>query len=286
MRLSKKIREEVADYFYRRLNMRFSGWTGFLVMALFNHSIRSWNCSFITHITVKFPHDIVDNAFRKRWDHFASIQESRGMHIPNIGGREMERSRGTTKAECYYDLTVFRGFRQLSNMAGLKLLEILVPWDYVALDSTLLSENWEYTHVPCDCEAFPSLSPRDQVRHLFEGHNGDSEYWTLLADLKQYNSSDDLTIALVYDYNSTRRGYPFETCFDMHDVVRNNLRRGRWVAAYASVMGYKFGYARCADNGAYEVRYDEDTLMMESLELLKADPVAYDPLLEPPELSG
>lgn len=286
MRLSKKIREEVADYFYGRLNMRFSDSAGFLVMALFNHSIRPWNSSFITHITVKFPHDIVDNATLKRWDRFTSIQGSRGMRIPDIRYREMQHSRGTTKAECRYDITVFSGFCQLSNMAGLKLLEILVPWDYVPLDKAVRSENWEYTDVPCDCEAFPNLSPKDQVRHLFEGHNRDSEYWALLANLKQYNSSDDLTIALVYDYNSTRRRNAFEYYFDRSEVVRENLRRGRWVAAYASVMGYKFGYARCAEKGAYKVRYGEDTLMAESLELLKADPLAYDPSLEPPELSG
>ncbi|KAG6357832.1 hypothetical protein INS49_013713 [Diaporthe citri] len=286
MRLSKKIREEVADYFYGRFNMRFSDSSGFLVMTMFNHSIRFLNCSFINHITVRMPCGYLSSCRLRRWDRFTCIQRSRGMRIPFIGRRAKQRSQGGTEAECNHDITVRRGFRQLRDMAGLKLLEILVPWDYLPPETAVYDDSWQSTVVPCDCEEFQGLSSEDQIRHRFEEHCYDSEYWELLATLKQQTSSDDLTIALVYDYNSARRGRPFEDYENDGDYVRSNLRGGRWVAAYAAIKGYEFGYARPAEKGVFKVRYDEDTVMSKSLELLKDDPLEYDPLLEPPELSG
>ncbi|KAL2272171.1 hypothetical protein FJTKL_07450 [Diaporthe vaccinii] len=127
MRLNKKIHEEVADYFYGRFNMRFSGPTGFLVMTMLNHSIWPLNCSFIKHTTVRIPCGYPSACSMKRWDIFVRIQRSRGMRIPFIGRRAKQRSQGGTEAECNHDITVRRGFRQLRDMAGLKLLEILVP---------------------------------------------------------------------------------------------------------------------------------------------------------------
>lgn len=287
MRLNKKIHEEVADYFYGRFNMRFSGPTGFLVMTMFNHSIRPLNCSFIKHITVRIPCGYSSAYSLKGWDRFVRVQRSRGMRIPFIGRRAKQRSQGGTEAECNHDITVRRGFRQLRDMAGLKLLEILVPWYYLPPEMALYDDNWQQCAVvPCDCEEFQGLSSEDQIRHRFEEHCEDSDYWKLLANLKQQTSSDDLTIALVYDYNSGARGTPFEEYDNDDDYVRSNLRGGRWVAAYASIKGYEFGYARPAEKGVFKVRYDEDTVMSKSLELLKDDPLAYDPLLEPPELSG
>lgn len=287
MHLNKKIHEEVADYFYGRFNMRFSGATGFLVMTMFNHSIRALNCNFIKHITVSIPCCYYFACSLRGWDRFTCIQRSRGMRIPFVGRREKKRSQGRTEAECNHDVTVRRGFRQLGDMTGLKLLEILVPWDYLPSEKTVYDDNWqELPPVPCICAEFRDLSAEDQIRHRIEAHSYDSEYWGLLTNLKQQTSSDDLTVALVYDYNITQRGHPFEDDDDDVEYVRDNLRRGRWVAAYASVKGYKFGYARPAEKGVYKVRYDEDTVMSKSLELLKDDDLAYDPLLEPPELSG
>lgn len=284
MRLSKKIRDEVAHYFYGRLSVRFSSGGGFLVMTMFNHSIRPLKCSFIKHITVRLPLGDLSNITLRNWERLERAQARRGLRIPYIGLREKRRSRGYTEAQQNYDITVRRGFRQHGNMAGLKLLEVLVPWDYLSMNSVVYDGNWKATRVPCECGDFQSLSPEDQVRHIFEGDCG-SENWELLADLKQ-SSSDDLTIALVYDYNSTRRGRHFEDCTHDHDRLRDNFRRGRWLAAYASVMGYKFGYARLAEKGTYTVRYDEDTLMSDALELIKNDPFEYGQLLEPPELCG
>ncbi|KAL2272170.1 hypothetical protein FJTKL_07449 [Diaporthe vaccinii] len=151
----------------------------------------------------------------------------------------------------------------------------------------LYDDNWQQCAVvPCDCEEFQGLSSEDQIRHRFEEHCDDSDYWKLLANLKQQTSSDDLTVALVHDYNAGTRARPFEDYDNDDDYVRSNLREGRWVAAYASIKGYEFGYARPAEMGVFKVRYDEDTVMSKSLELLKDDPLEYDPLLEPPELSG
>lgn len=55
MRLSKEIREGVADYFYGQHNFRFSTYNGFVSMAAFNHIVGRINCDFIKHITVQIP---------------------------------------------------------------------------------------------------------------------------------------------------------------------------------------------------------------------------------------
>lgn len=291
MRLNKKIRGEIAGYFYGRLNMRFSGSDGVLVMMFFNNTIKRWNCNFIKHITVHIPSGELYNCTMRKWDRLTGIQTRRGMRVPDFHPRAKRWDRDPklayrTLAERNYDMALRKGSRQLANMEGLKLLEILVPWDYPLFD-TRINDNWEETAVLCTCpdDVIWSLSSEDWVWHVVEEHSRNPRYWASLADLKQQSSSDGLTIALVYDYNSATN-FRFQDCDDRPQRVRQNLRLGRWLAAYASVMGYKFGYARCADKGAYKVRYDEDTLLSESLESLKDHPDEYDPLLEPPELSG
>lgn len=281
MRLNKKIREEVADYFYGQFNMRFSSEDGFYAMAVFNHTIQPLNCSFIRHITVAFPCNGIQYFFMRNLHQICDVQRRRGMRLPRFRSREMNRSRGGTQAACDMDLTVHRGFRQLGSMTGLKLLEVLIPWNYVYMD-TVCSGHW-HRRVPCDCPHILSLSPENQVRHFLEAHFYNSDYLTLLANLKQQSGRDDLTIALVYDYNS---GRVLEDYADDVATAHACLRGGRWLAAYASVMGYKFGYSPYASKGAYKVRYDQDTFMSKSFEELKADPDEYNPLLEPPELSG
>lgn len=281
MRLNKKIREEVADYFYGQLNMRFSSEDGFYAMAVFNHTIQPLNCSFIRHITVAFPCNDIHYFCMRNLKQICDVQRRRGMRLPRFRSREMNRSRGGTQAACDLDLTVHRGFRQLGSMTGLKLLEILIPWNYVYMDTVCRGHRDK--RVPCECPDILSLSPENLVRHFLEAHFCNSDYLTLLANLKEQSSRDDLTIALVYDYNASCH---FEDISPDGAMMRESLRGGRWLAAYASVMGYKFGFSPYAPKGAYKVRYDEDTLMSKSLEELKADADEYDPLLEPPELSG
>lgn len=283
MRLSKKIREEVADYFYGRLNMRFTNsWNSFLAMTVFHYTIGPFNRNFIRHVTVGMPDSALCSGTLGSWNRFARVVERRGMRTPYIGYREKKRSRGDTEAQRIHYIAARRGFRQLGNMAGLKLLEILIPWTY--LDFLFI---WRPTMVACGCGK-DFQSPEDQIRHFVEDHTGQRDFWALLAGLKQQSSSDDLTIALVYDYASTPFTPDSEDFEDYvpYSDIHDPLRIGRWMAAYASVMGYKFGYARSAKKGAYKVRYDQDILLSKSLERLKDDPLQYDPLLEPPKLSA
>lgn len=291
MRLCKKIRGEVQDYFYGGNNFRFSHVNGFLVMAAFNHTIRPANFSFLKHITVQIPNRVRDNSYsegmdsKTGWRSFDQLLARRGMRVPDYGlrirhGKRSYRIQG--EGDYTYDRAVHKGFRQLRDMPSLKLLEITIPWNYRFLKPARFDRTprQEGTQCHCQIEDVEAMCPEDRIWHTIEEHCRDPEYFTLLADLKENAASDDLTIALVIHYG-TLRWTPEQMSRDPEHLAY--LRQGRWIAAYAALMGYEFGHARWEtegpQRGTYQVRYDEDPL----LALLPEDEDE-DPLLEPPEL--
>lgn len=281
MRLSKKVREEVSQYFYGRHSLRFSTYNGFMVMAIFNHTIRQANCDFIKHITVQIPNRDTPAAgeganscmhYIAQWDAFKAIQKGRGMRIPDFGFRMKHYGLGRVRGEYNYDKAVHKGFRQLRSMASLTILEILIPWDYH------FTHRWAHNpSCQCSLEDMQMLGPVDRVRHYIEEHSSNREYWAMLADLKQQSASKDLTIALVLmDQQLFEDGADFDprSAWQHHP-----WRQARWLAAYASVMGYRVGHTNWENSRTYTVRYDEDEIP--SLPRQEAEENA---LFEPPEL--
>lgn len=287
MRLCKKIHDEVADYFYGGNNFRFTHFDGFLVMAAFNHTIRPATFSFLKHITVQIPNRMRDSSYREGmdsktgWRNFDRLLTRRGMRVPDYGVRIGHGKRSYLvqgEGDYTYDQAVRKGFRQLRDMPNLKLLEITIPWDYHFLRSYRPSHPRDKaTQCHCPVEDVEAMGPEDRIWHTIEEHCRDPDYFTLLADLKENTASGDLTIALVFHYGSLR-------WTDESNVEwRDNLRQGRWIAAYAAMMGYEFGHAIWEEEGpqrgTYQVRYDEDP----RLALVPVDQEE-NSLLEPPEL--
>lgn len=290
MRLCKKIRAEVADYFYGGNNFRFSYDNGIAVMASFLYTIRPDNYSFLRHVTVQIPNRqvsfdaTVDS--NTAWRNFDSVLTRRGMRIPRFGFRAKHKAKVSEGRFCY-EKSVYRCFRQLRDMPNLRRLEITIPWDYHFLKVKSRSRmDWfepedEHTvYCVCPAEAVQAMSPEDRIRHTVQEHSRDDQCWDLLADLKKNTASDDLTIALVIHYNSMRRTP--EEMLEYREGLAN-LRQARWIAAYAALMGYKVGHARWEvegpRRGTYQVRYDEDPMLA-----LVPEGQEENSLLEPPEL--
>lgn len=290
MRLCKKIRAEVADYFYGGNNFRFSNHSGIAVMAAFFYTIKPDNCSFLQHITVQIPNRQVgyDRTVESNtaWCNFAGVLYDRGMRIPRFSFRARHKAKGRSAGEFCYEKSVYRCFRHLRDMPHLKRLEITIPHDYMFLefrsgsrDNFCRGREEDTVHCVCPAEDVQAMSPEDRIWHTVQEHSRDDEYWDLLADLKKNTASDDLTIALVIDYGS-RMADPEMAHRFRSDIF--DLRQARWIAAYAALMGYQVGHARWETEGpgcgSYQVRYDEDPM-------LAVIPESQDSsLLEPPEL--
>ncbi|KAK2610308.1 hypothetical protein N8I77_003753 [Diaporthe amygdali] len=288
MRVCKKIGDEVREFFYGGNNFRFSYVNGFQVMAAFMHTIRSANCSFLKHITVQIPNRAYgysqDLSSKTGWKNFEQLMARRGMRLLRYGFRARYEEQGRVLGEYNYDRAVYKCFRQLRNMPDLKLLEITFPWDYEFIKSSYcpFSDDKLTTHCPCSIEDVQAMDPKTRIWHTIEEHSSDRAYWALLADLAENSASKELTIALVIQYEMTS--------YDMANRISNgwpqdivHMRQGRWLAAYASVMGYEFGHSRWErdekQRGTYNVRYDEDP----TLSVLPKSQEE-DSLLEPPEL--
>lgn len=191
-----------------------------------------------------------------------------------IRGRGMQvfpgRRRGQWKLKC--DRSMKAAYGQLRNMASLRTLEILIPWDYYFIPA-LYGEH----HGDCQtCHMYEDAGPRAVVRHCVEAHSSNPEFWTLLADLKERATSKDLTISLVLKYDWSRRLCSYRDT----EEERMFMRQGRWLAAYASVMGYRFGHTSWPEGrGTYVVRYDEDERLS-----VPPDQSKLEAALEPPEL--
>lgn len=187
------------------------------------------------------------------------------MRVPDFGFRMEHYDQGRVRGEYNHEEAGPAAHRQLRNMASLKTFEILIPWNYDFVERC-------YPNSTCICplEDMQKLGPRDLVRHCVEEHCSDPEYWAVLADLKQQTASESLSISLVLVH---------EPSGDMYPDKRHFLRQGRWLAAYVSVMGYRFGHTKWENNNTYVVRYEKGEMLSVSSE--EAEEHA---LLEPPEL--
>ncbi|POS76475.1 hypothetical protein DHEL01_v205134 [Diaporthe helianthi] len=279
MRLSKKVHKEATAHFYSRTNFRFSTYNGFAAMAVFNHNLGRGNCELIRHITVQIPNreDLASSQgsqscmwYMSEWHAFVDIHRNkRGMRIPDFGYRRRHSEQGRILGEFNYNKAVLLGHRQLRAMASLRALEILIPWDYRFI--TVL--GWR-KHCKCKTKAMrEGATPEVVVRHCVKEHSCNPEYWTLLEDLKRETASEDLTISLVLVYGpSWRIAQPDSRDFPL---------QGRWLAAYASVMGYRFGHAMWAkDKSTYVVRYDKNELLS-----VAPDQAEHKAKFEPPKLT-
>lgn len=296
MRLCKKIREEASDYFYGGNNFRFTNFNGFLVMTVFNHTIRPANCSFLKHITVQIPNLMRENLYdegvvsKTGWKKFDQLLARRGMRVPNYGvcikhGKRKFRIQG--EGADTYNRAVLKGFRQLRNMPSLKLLEITIPWNYRLRDGGYRAPGPdETTQCYCPAEDVGAMCPEERIRHTIEDHLQGPHYWTLLADLKENAASKDLSISLVIHYGFDR--LELELAPELLGQPAR-MRQARWIAAYAALMGYGFGYTwwetegpvEGPRRGTYRVCYQEDHL----LELVwDLEDQEENPLLEPPKL--
>lgn len=271
MRLCKKIRAEVADYFYGGNNFRFSNHSGIVVMAAFFHTIRPEHCSFLRHITLQIPNRQIgcsDQTVQSNtaWFNFDYVLTCRGMRVPRFNFRAKHKEQGRSEGEFCYDKSVYRCFRQLREMPNLRRLEIIIPWDYKLIGHNYSRHrDWDEVEEEdpafclCPAEEIEAMSPEDRIWHTVRDHSRDVQYWDLLADLKENTASGDLAIALVIHYNSSGRPLPHLADWPYSS---SQVRQARWIAAYAALMGYEVGHARWETKGpgrgTYQVRYDED----------------------------
>jgi len=267
MRLCKKIRNEVADYFYGGNNFRFSNDDGIVVMAAFFHTIRPKNRSFLQRVTVQIPNRQVrfDHTVESdtAWGNLEGVLTHRGMRMPHFGFKAKHKANGRKEGEFCYDKSVYMCFRQLRGMPNLRRLEITIPWHYKFFVDDSISRNnvipgAEDDAAYCNCPAqdVEAMSPEDRIRHTVEEHARDGQYWDLLADLKENAASKDLTVALVTHYGTTE-ARPENGARSQSTTF--NLRQARLIAAYAALMGYKMGHARWETQGprrgSYQVLY-------------------------------
>lgn len=268
MSVCRKIRGEVAEYFYGGNNFRFSQEYGFAVMLCFFRTIRSVNCSFLRNITVQLPNrqlypSLSNGLSNGRWHELCGGLPGHGMkNIHRIFQISRHVEPGRLWAETCYGEAVRKAFRRLRRMPCLKRLEITIPTAgfFLAIDMG------DGTNPRCACPGEDDKGRDDRIRHLVREHSEDGEYWDLLARLKEENASKDLTIALVILYPEI---YESSTpCLAQFQRPRDRdfrKREGRLIAAYAALMGYEFGHARWETDGqgyeTYKVRYDEDPVL-------------------------
>lgn len=264
MRVCKQIRGEVAEYFYGGSNFRFSHESGIAVMSCFFHTIGSFNCSFLRHVTVQLPNrppypGLTGRQSNAAWHELRRELSRQGMRNPNYKYQPRYEAEGRPFGAHCYDEAVHRVFRRLRNIPNLRRLEITIPAYHPFLDF-----DTEYDTFLCACPGvdIEAMSHDDRTRHIIRDHSRDSEYWDLLADLKENAASEDLTIALVLQYEAIE--YVGPTVHLLERIV--GQREGPWIAAYAGLMGYELGHARWETEGqaayeTYKVRHDADPLL-------------------------
>lgn len=169
MRVCRKIRGEVAEYFYGGNNFRFSQDHGFAVMSCFLSTSGSFNCSFLRHITVQLSSRLAYGYDRAKsnyvWDGLRSALSRKGMWNPNYVFQRSYEEEGHMWADM--------AFSQLREMLDLKRLEITIPtcrWP-LRVDPTAPTRR-------CACYGVDLMGRDDRVRHIARNHSGDSEYGT------------------------------------------------------------------------------------------------------------
>ncbi|KAG8163022.1 hypothetical protein KVR01_007500 [Diaporthe batatas] len=304
LRLSRKVHAEAAAHLYGRTTFRFSAYNGIAAMAVFAHTIGRDHYALIRHVAVQLPHrDLSPPAWYqpgvdfcanrcigsgRHWEYFEDALRSRGMRVPDLGVRRWHvAGQGRRRGEVIYDRAVGLAFRQLREMAGLRTLEVLIPWDYKFIETPKKDEEeWDGDRGDkerCCCQAVgweAAAGPREVVRHLVEAHSRDPEYWALLADLRQRAraAGGHLSISLVLVYahvrNYGRNTHDYRVSLAFH-------RQGRWLKAYARVMDYGFGHTSFeGDNDSpYVVDYGVNERLSTGW-----DQDELDPRLEPPDL--
>lgn len=250
LRLCRKVHGEIAEMFYSKQNFRFSDANGMQMLAAWMYTIKARHFQYLQHITVQIPVRDDDQCIwtPTKWTSFAILQARRGMNVPNYRYRSKHYIRNIAHGEHCYGKAMARGFKYLASIPELKKLEFTVPWDYQFIP-------WNMPQHTCTLNYLEMLDPVGRVKHVIEDHS-DADFWKPLADLKQKSQSKDLTIAFVLLHGPE---YSHEW------VYVEKMCAARWLAAYAKVQGYKFGHARWED-GTYQVRYDEDDLLILKLE--------------------
>lgn len=188
MRVWKKIRGEVAEYFYGGNNFRFSHENGIVVMSCFFHTIGTFNCSFLRHITVQLPNRHLYPGFRgcqskAEWDNLHGDLSRQGMRNPDYKYQFRNEAEDRRFGDYCYDEAVRRVFHGVRNIPDLKRLEITIPAYYAFLDFDFDTKHETFRCV-CPGVDIEAMSHDDRTRHIVRDDSTDSEYWDLLADLK------------------------------------------------------------------------------------------------------
>lgn len=130
----------------------------------------------------------------------------------------------------------------LQGASSLEDLELIIPWDHIIMNCDLVGKE-----ILCPCpggrEALQSLSPRELILHAVENDVTDPgrPYWDRLSRLGQRSG---LTISLVLHHGKKNSKWHQRTGLSPWNrrLVQKCMRQGRWLKAYAEVMGYRFGH--------------------------------------------
>lgn len=264
MRVCKKIRGEVAEYFYGGNSFRSSLPNSVLFMSCFFHTIGNFNCSFLKHVTLQMPNPWVDApCFEANipsfhgWDKIIQRASRQGLRNHDCEYQPKYNRDARSWGEYYYDETMRGLFSKLRDMPNLKKLEFMIParrcfFNSKKCASTANCAAQKSLHCHCPGGGIQTMSPDDRTRHIFRDHSELREYLDLLADLKETTVSGDLKIALVFLYPQTRHLYPHHSImmvkFQQMWEDEFRCREGIWTAAYATIMGYELGHARWDQN--------------------------------------
>ncbi|OJD32678.1 uncharacterized protein BKCO1_3700033 [Diplodia corticola] len=251
MRLCKKMYGEVAHMFYTKQNFRFTNLDGVLMLGAWLHTINAAHFRYLRHVTVhaalhyRGDGSIADSG---QWNAFQQLVARRGMKFPCFKYRRTPKYYDAGKVG--HESTVNRVVSILKSLPDLRRLEVLFEWD-----SPFIGFN-DRRMVDCYLGYPEQLEPAAAVRHVVEDHCRDPTWWPLLAGIKREAVSPDLKMALVLLYGPN----DVSTYELASPYVDEKMRAGRWLGAYAKIMGYDFGHARW-EKGAYQVRYDANELL-------------------------
>lgn len=263
MRLCRKVYHEVAELFYSKQNFRFTGVNGFPTMTAWMHTIGPSQLMNLRHVTVQHPHAGLESEYggecavsTTQFGRLLQSHDKRGLVLRASHYGRRQYRKGINRGWYYYDESVSQALRFLSRVPHLRSLEIVIPWEhgFHGRGPTELVRG-------CSCpqEELGGMGAREWILHIMRDHSVSLEFWDRLEKLKKNAVSQELVISLVLLYGRHRLSdeESYQSAYDPEMRDPEHMRKGRWLAAYAEVMGYSFGHATWV-NGSYSVRYDPD----------------------------
>lgn len=275
MRLSKVVRDEVAEFFYGRHNFRFSSVNGAAALASWLSTVRPAQFLFLRHVSVVMPSDFgacneyggEDATSIATSGCLFSLLHDRGMTLPKCHEYYDRRKSNLYRSGFWHRTLTTRAFRYLAEIPDLRRLDLLCP-RFPIPDQN--APNRRGGWCCCAREIASGMGSRELIIHVIRDCSS-THYWDAIERLKKTTRSPKLVISLVllhgnHEYDEWE--YHWEAASGLkpwwespyHTWSESFMRRmcsDRWLAAYADIMGYGFGHASW-EGRSYTIQYGKD----------------------------